>query len=321
MKISSFIYITLILVILSETSIGAELLKDNEFPPLRRYRQHFTSITAWAYYGPSIETDDNPFDSDHLLLSGDENNRIFISDALTGEVYREYDVFVPDFMGKSFFSSFSSDPIFVIGNIDESTVMNSREPIIHLVFSPNARRIAYSVRKYQSADHHSFHVLDTYNNTYIGYELCGELYSLLFRICPIDDCDILEAIYEAGGRTYRKFYAFPLNTTEVAKGHGLLSSFEYKDIDKLKDEIDEKDIEFPGLYPHTSGSVSNGENGIERAVATIGECCAFCPSHYGKAGECCVCCLSAKIPISAPDNGEKPENGQIDDKESLDKTD
>ena len=248
-------------LILPETSIGAELLKNSDLPPYRRFRQHFTSITTWAFYGPDIKADSDPFDdsSGFLLLSGDEDNRIFISDALTGEVYREYDAFVPEEAWFPFRSRAPNDPL----------ITNSRGPITYLVFSPGARLIAYSdgVSALTGSSAPVFHVLDVYTGRHLGYDHCGTLFSLIFRDEPVEGYDILEAIYEHGGNTYRKYYAFSSNATEMPERIEYLSSFEYKDTDKIRDKTKEDEMAFPGFYANYSGTaVTNGENGIEKSI-------------------------------------------------------
>ena len=261
MKTNRFTLVLLCFLFNIETSLffGAEVYseKGTDVIQLHRYRRHFASITCWNLYDSSSfsRTDGCIFDTDHLLLTGDQYGYIFISDAVSGKVFRAYDCYEPEY-GKPVknIASISGSMTNNDDTLDEIFEDHSRVKIKKLAISPKARFIAY-VDGEDTECH--YHVLDSITGYYIESGYCTKVLSLNFQDSESTfHCDVLEVIYENSGETFRKFYSIPHDISQP--------SFEIVEVATIEDIL--LTGAFSCLTPRWSGDCSGGENGLENAI-------------------------------------------------------
>ena len=327
------ILLTILVFFLSQA--GAEEPDgENNFTSLRRYRQHFASISSWTVYHPFY----NPFKAKFLLLSGDRHNKIFISDALTGEVFREFDAFFPQ-------KIISDDQVAGLFDFDDEKLIreyerrspeslatvNERASVRCLLFSPRARLIAYcdggcaddkDISELSLTVGVDIHVIDSLTGLHIGRESCGQLLSLAFRYEPINDCDILLVISLDHGKITRRYYSFSPDILDQKGKLGLLSNFELDDADSIFRELDTTDFEI--FSPSESFSSMKSDDdcrvGLEKAIEKTRKSDIELMESIRRSGGFVVKGGSPEQKTSESDaiSGENPEAEQIDTKESVD---
>ena len=290
---------------------------EDNFTTLRRYRQHFTSISSWSIYGIG-----NPFKAKYLLLSGDQHNRIFVSDALTGEVFREFDVFFSqEIISDDRVGFFNFDDEKLISEYKRHSseslmVINERASVRCLLFSPRARLIAYCDGG--DADVNT-HVIDSLTGLHIGRENCERLLSLAFRYEPIDNCDILQVISLDDGKIIRKYYSFSPNILDQQRKLGLLSNFELDDTDSIFRELDATDFET--LRPSESFSSMKSDNDrhvrLEKVIEKIRKDDSELIESIRRSDGFVVKKVSPE-PTPPVSDVISDENPQVDDQESVD---
>ncbi len=248
------------------------LFKREDLTPLRRYRQHFSSITCWAFYGP-WNLDDRPFKANYLLISGDRFNQIFISDAITGEVFREYDCFVPKLplfaltweeAEEADREDDENDDDGYEWNREREDLFYPRCQITHLEFSPQFRLFAYCER---DGSNDNVHVRETLTGKHFGFKRCNKILSVAFRSEPLNGNDVLEIFAKNhDGSTYREYYAFPL----VASQHVLsdirksgLRGYRLENLDGIFKQGTE--IYFPVYKKDAGGTIVAGPKGLEQS--------------------------------------------------------
>lgn len=213
------------------------LEKYADLAPLRKYRRHFSSLVCWRIYTPfdfhppygSISDDSNKdplFGAEFLLISADRHHRIFISDAVTGEVFRDYD-------SRHLYSIVEYSEGFK--NAYEEKKYQEQYPITHVALSPQARLFAWSC-----GEGHVY-VRDTLIGTRFNCSdfLVGseKILSLAFRKeyreQPFNGCDILEILStDLNNNIFREYFAIPVGaTSENNSGEFDLSKYRLTDLE------------------------------------------------------------------------------------------